>query len=66
MDHTPSKKKDYEEKWKRAFKTFGKPGAASGNAIAVEVDGVIYDTLTEASRATGKSVGWIKKNGKLI
>jgi hypothetical protein len=66
MDHTPSKKKDYEEKWKRAFKTFGKPGAASGNAIAVEVDGVIYDTLTEASRATGKSVGWIKKNGKLL
>ena len=66
MAHTPSKKKQYEEKWKKAFKTFGKPGAASGNAIAVEIDGVIYDTLTAASAATGKPVSWIKKNGKLL
>ena len=66
MAHTPSKKKEYEEKWKKAFRTFGKPGAASGNAIAVEIDGVVYDTLTAASAATGKPVWWIKKNGKLL
>lgn len=61
-----SKKQEYELKWKRAFKSFGKPGAASGNAIAVEIDGVIYDTLTDATRETGKSIAWIKKNGKLL
>jgi hypothetical protein len=66
MAHTPSKTKQYEDKWKKAFKTFGKPGAAAGNAIAVEIDGVVYDTLKSASEATGKSINWIKKNGKLL
>lgn len=66
MDRTPSKKKEYEQKWKKAFKPFGRAGASTGNAIAVEIDGIVYDTLADASRATGKSTHWIKKNGKLL
>ena len=58
---------DFEKEWKKTFSsTWGKPGAASGNAIAVEVDGVKYDTLTAASEQTGKSISWIKKNGKIL
>ena len=58
---------DFDRKWKDTFKSnFGVPGAAAGNAIAVEIDGVKYDTLTAASNATGKTITWIKKNGKLL
>ena len=64
--HTLSKKKEYEKKWKQAFKPFGRPGASTGNSIAVEIDGVVYDTLTQAAQETGKSITWIKKNGKLL
>ena len=61
------KKTDWSKKWKTTFSsTWGKAGAATGNAIAVEVDGVKYDTLTAASEATGKSISWIKKNGKIL
>lgn len=60
------KQKEFEDKWKKAFKPFGKPNAAAGNAVAVEVNGTIYDTLTAAAQATGKSISWIKKNGKLL
>lgn len=61
------KSNEYAKKWKKAFSsTWGKPGAAAGNAVAVEVDGVKYDTLTAASEQTGKSISWIKKNGKIL
>lgn len=60
------KSKEYAKRWKQSFKPFGKKGAATGNAIAVEIDGVTYDTLTSAAELTGKSISWIKKNGKII
>ena len=66
MDITVAKSKEYEEKWKKSFRTFGKPGAAFGNAIAVEVNGVVYDTLKDAAAAVGKTVNWVKKNGRLL
>jgi len=61
-----TKQQAFEEKWKKAFKPLGRAGAAAGNSIAIEVNGVIYDTLTEASKATGKSFVWLKKHGKLL
>ena len=63
-----SKKSDeYSKKWKKTFgSTWGKPGAVTGNAIAVEIDGVRYDSLSAAAEATGKSISWIKRNGKLL
>ena len=60
------KKKAVEEKWRKAFKPFGTPGVESTNAIAVEVNGIVYDTLTEASRALGRSISWVKRNGKIL
>ena len=59
-------KKEFIDKWKTAFKPIGRPGAATGNSIAVEIDGIVYDTLKEASQATGKTIAWVKKNGKLL
>ena len=60
-----SKSKDFEKKWKEQFK-WGKSGTATGNAIAVEFEGEVYDTLSAASEATGKSTSYIKKHGKIL
>ena len=61
-----SKRKEYDKKWRTTFKPFGKKGAIGGNALAVEVDGVVYDSLTAASVELDKPISWIKKNGKLL
>ena len=60
-----SKSKEFEKKWKTQFK-WGKSGTATGNAIAVEFEGVVYDTLNAASEATGKTTNYIKKHGKIL
>ena len=52
-----------EKKWKDGFKPLGKPGAVK-NSIAVEYNGKVYDSLSAASRATGRSIGYIKKHSK--
>ena len=58
-----SMSKDWDKKWNKAFKPIGKPGTI-GNSIAVEFNGKIYDSLTSASRETGKSISYIKKHSK--
>ena len=62
-------KKDFNTKWKKTFKdlpTIGKSGIATSNAVAIEVDGNIYETLKQAQEKTGKSIWWLKKHGKLL
>ena len=62
-------KKDFNEKWKNAFKelpAMGKSGVVTGNAVAVEVNGKVYETLKQAKEETGKSLWWLKKHGKLL
>ena len=41
-------------------------GVATGNAVAIEVDGVVYETLKQAKEDTGKSFWWLKKHGKIL
>lgn len=41
-------------------------GKTPMNAVKVDFCGVIYDSLAEASRATGVSIYFIKKNGTLL
>lgn len=55
------KTKNHEPTWKNFSSEWNKR-----EPIPVEVFGVKYDSLTSASEATGKSVAWIKKNGKLL
>ena len=60
-------KTDFDKKWKSAFgNSFGIPGAAAGNAKAIEVDGVKYDSITAASNSLGKTPAWVKKHGKIL
>jgi hypothetical protein len=66
MKKLQSKKSEYDKKWRYAFKPFGKKGAIGGNAMAVEVDGKVYDSLTAASLELDKSINWIKRNGKIL
>ena len=62
-------KKNFDAKWSKTFKdfnSFGKSGVATGNAVAIEVDGVVYETLKQAKEDTGKSFWWLKKHGKIL
>ena len=62
-------KKDFDAKWSKTFKDFnslGKSGVVTGNAVAIEVNGVVYETLKQAKEETGKSLWWLKKHGKLL
>jgi hypothetical protein len=62
-------KKDFETKWNNAFKDFnslGKSGVVTGNAVAIEINGVVYETLKQAKEETGKSLWWLKKHGKIL
>lgn len=62
-------KKDFDAKWSKTFKDFnslGKSGVVTGNAVAIEVNGVIYETLKQAKEETGKSLWWLKKHGKVL
>lgn len=62
-------KKNFDAKWSKTFKDFnslGKSGVATGNAVAIEVDGVVYETLKQAKEDTGKSFWWLKKHGKIL
>lgn len=58
-----NKKIDFEKKWRETFK---KAGFGPLKSKPVEVDGIVYESLTDASVALGKPVSWIKKNGKII
>ena len=66
MSKSNNKKTQYDKKWRSTFKAFGKKGAIGGNAMAVEIDGVVYDSLTAASIKLDKPISWIKRNGKLL
>ncbi len=57
------KKEKLDKQWKDGFKPLGKPGAVK-NSIAIEYNGKIYDSLSAASRKTGRSIGYIKKHSK--
>lgn len=62
-------KKDFDAKWSKTFKDFnslGKSGVVTGNAVAIEVNGVVYETLKQAKEETGKSLWWLKKHGKIL
>ena len=62
-------KKDFDAKWSKTFKDFnslGKSGVVTGNAVAIEVNGVVYETLKQAKEETGKSFWWLKKHGKIL
>lgn len=59
------KKTNWDKKWDKAFKPIGKPGMR-GRSIAIEFEDVVYDSLSDASRATGRSIGYIKKHGKVL
>lgn len=52
-----------DKQWKDGFKPLGKPGTIK-NSIAIEYNGKIYDSLSSASRKTGRSIGYIKKHSK--
>ena len=54
-----SKTEKLDKQWKDGFKPLGKPGAVK-NSIAIEYNGKIYDSLSSASRKTGRSIGYIK------
>ena len=59
----------FEKKWSKTFKNFnslGKSVVVTGNAVAIEVDGVVYETLKQAKEETGKSLWWLKKHGKIL
>lgn len=58
-----SKTDKLDKQWKDGFKPLGKPGAVK-NSIAIEYNGKIYDSLSSASRKTGRSIGYIKKHSK--
>ena len=58
-------KSDWDKKWNGTFKAVGKPGL-KGRSIAIEFEEKIYDSLSDASRATGRSIGYIKKHGKVL
>ena len=60
-----SKKTDWDKKWNKAFAPVGKPGMR-GRSIAIEFEEKVYDSLSDASRATGRSIGYIKKHGKVL
>ena len=55
-------KVNYDKKWRETFK---KAGFGVQQAKSVEVDGTVYESLTDASIALGKSIAWIKKNGTM-
>ena len=57
------KKEQLDKQWKDGFKPLGKPGAVK-NSIAIEYNGKVYDSLSAASRAAGRSIGYIKKHSK--
>jgi len=57
--------KDWDKKWNSTFKPVGKPGMV-GNSIAIQFEGKTYDSLVDASRDTGRSIGYIKKHGKVL
>lgn len=62
-------KNDLEKKWQSTFKDFnslGKSGVVTGNAVAIEIDGKVYETLKQAKEETGKSLWWLKKHGKIL
>jgi hypothetical protein len=64
-----SMKKDLDKKWNNTFKGFnslGKSGVVTGNAVAIEVEGKVYETLKQAKEETGKSLWWLKKHGKVL
>ncbi len=68
-DEEENMKKDFDAKWNQTFKNFnslGKSGVATGNSIAIEVNGKIYETLKQAKEDTGKSLWWLKKHGKIL
>jgi hypothetical protein len=55
-------KTNYDKKWRDTFK---KAGFGVSSAKSIEVDGVVYESLTDAAITLDKSIAWIKKNGKL-
>ena len=57
-----TKKTNYDKKWRDTFK---KAGFGVSQAKSVEVDGVVYESLTDAAITLGKSISWIKKNGTM-
>ncbi len=59
------KSKNWDKKWNSTFKPVGKPGM-SGNSIAIEFEGKVYDSLIAASRDTDRSISYIKKYGKVL
>lgn len=62
-------KKDFDKKWNSSFKDFntlGKSGVVTGNAVAIEINGKVYETLKQAKESTGKSFWWLKKHGKVL
>ena len=62
-------KENFDAKWSKTFKNFnslGKSGVVTGNAVAIEVNGVVYETLKQAKEETGKSLWWLKKHGKVL
>jgi len=62
-------KKDFDTKWKKTFKdlpAMNKSGVATSNAVAIEVEGQVFETLKQAKEKTGKSIWWLKKHGKLL
>jgi|TARA_R100000951_G_C2614507_1_gene172313 hypothetical protein len=62
-------KNDLDKKWQSTFKDFnslGKSGVVTGNAVAIEIDGKVYETLKQAKEETGKSLWWLKKHGKIL
>ena len=61
--------KRLRRKMNKTFKNFnslGKSGVATGNSIAIEVNGKVYETLKQAKEDTGKSLWWLKKHGKIL
>jgi len=57
------KKTDYDKKWRETFK---KAGYGASTAKSVEIDGEVYESLTDASVLLGKPISWVKKNGKIL
>ena len=57
------KKTDYDKKWRETFK---KAGYGTITAKSVEVNGQVFESLTDASVSLGKPISWIKKNGKIL
>lgn len=54
---------EYDKKWRDTFK---KAGFGSQNAKSIEIDGTVYESLTDAARILNQSISWVKKNGKRI